>query len=323
MRFPSKAAVAAALLVLVASQATAQTYPARLVRIVVPFAPGGVTDVVARITADYISRKTGQQTIVENKSGAGGNSGADAVAKSEPDGYTLLLVNTANIVINPFLYKHMPFDALNDLVPVAPVGEAPQLLIINAGLQAKNLRELIALAKSQPGKMSYGSAGAGSTAHLGSDRFARLAGLDVIHVPYRGMGPAVGDLISGNIQMISVSAGPVIEFIKAGKLRALAAATKGRLPYLPDVPTSAEAGLPGYEMTTWFALFAPKGTPSDIVNALNGHVRAMYDDPAARMRLDASFLTPMPMNAAEFGSLVKAEYNEWERVVRDSGLQPQ
>jgi tripartite-type tricarboxylate transporter receptor subunit TctC len=313
----------AAMLWLAASQALAQNYPSKLIRIVVPFAPGGVTDVVARITADYIGRKTGQQVIVENRSGAGGNVGTDAVAKAEPDGYTLVLVNTANIVINPFLYKHMPFDALKDLVAIAPVGEAPQLLIVNTGVPVRTLQELITLAKAQPGKISYGSAGSGSTAHLGSDRFARLAGVELLHVPYRGMGPAIGDLVSGNIHVISLSAGPVIELVKSGKLRVLAAATKTRLPYFPDVPTSGEAGLPGYEMTTWFALFAPKGTPQDIVDALNGHVRAMYSDPVAKGRLETHFLAPMPISAAEFAHLIQAEYKTWERVVSESGLQPQ
>ena len=306
----------------VASPVMAQPYPSKFIRIIVPSPPGGVTDVVARITADYMSKTIGQSVVAENRTGAAGNTGMDVVAKASPDGYTLALGITGNF-INAFLYKQMPFDVLKDLVPVAPIGDAPQILIVNANISAKSLKEFIALAKSQPGKLSYGSAGTGSTAHLGGNQFARLAGLELLHVPYRGVGPAVTDLLNGTIQMVSISAGPVIGYVQAGKLRFLAAASKKRLSQFPDLPTAAEAGLPGYEMTTWFGLFAPKDTPVTIVEHLNGNVRSMLNDAMSRKRLEDYFLTPMNMSAAEFSDFVRADYRKWEQVVRESGIQPE
>jgi tripartite-type tricarboxylate transporter receptor subunit TctC len=287
----------------------------------VPVAAGGITDIVARITAEYIATKTGQQVIVENRTGAGGNLGVDAVAKAGSDGYTLAVVSTGNVVINPFVFKNLTFDPLNDLVPVAPIGEAPQLLIVNAGNPAKSLRDFIAQAKAKP--LTYGSAGPGSTMHLAADQFGRLAGAELTHVPYRGAAPAVTDLVSGNIEMISVSAGPVIQFIRASQLRALVAASKKRDLYLPETPTSAEAGLPGYEMTTWFGLFAPAGTPTQIVQQLNRYVGQMLDDPAIRKRLDDAFVQPLSMSVEDFAGFVKTDYDKWGRIVREAGLRPE
>lgn len=306
----------------VAHPVMAQPYPSKLIRIIIPSPPGGVTDVVARIAADYMSNTIGQRVVGENRTGAAGNVGMDVVAKADPDGYTLALGITGNF-INAFVYKQMPFDVLKDFVPVSPIGEAPQILIVNANMPAKSLKEFIALAKSQPGKFSYGSAGSGSTAHLGANQFVRLAGLELLHVPYRGVGPAVTDLVNGTIQMVSLSAGPVIGFVRAGKLRFLAVASKQRLPQFPDLPTSQEAGLPEYEMSTWFGLFAPRGTPGTIVEQLNRNVRAMVKDPVAKKRLEDYFLTPMDMSATEFSEFVHAEYKKWGRVVRESGIQPE
>lgn len=311
--------IAAAVLACV--PAAAQQYPDKLIRLVVPFPPGASTDLVARVTADYLSRKTGQQVIVENRSGAGGNVGSDFVAKSSPDGYTLLVVTRDPIVINPFIYKHMPFDPLVDLRPVAAVGEAPQLIVVNAQLPANNLQEFIALAKSQPGKLSYGSPGLGSTPHLGGDQFARLTGTQLVHVPYRGMAPAVTDLVGGRTQLLVTSTSPVLGFLQAGTVRALASATKNRLPFMSNVPTAAEAGLAGYELTTWFGLLAPKGTPNAIVNQINGHIADMMKDAGSRKRLDDNFLIPMPMSADQFSALIQSEYSHWQQVIREAGIQ--
>jgi tripartite-type tricarboxylate transporter receptor subunit TctC len=281
-----------------------------------------VTDLVARIAAEYLSTRTNQRFVVENRTGAGGNLATDAVAKAEPDGYTLAIVASGNIVINPYIYEKMPFNARTDLVPVASIAEAPQVIAINKDVPAKTLKDLIAIAKANPESIRYASAGIGSTMHLAGDQFARLAGVKLVHVPYRGAAPAVTDVISGVVQVIPVSAGPIMGFVRSGQLRVLAAASPHRLKHFPDVPTSAEAGLPGYEMTTWFALVAPRGTPDAIVLTLHGLIQDMLADPASIKRLDESFLDRMPSTQPEFAAFVAAEFPRWEKVVHDSGLQP-
>jgi tripartite-type tricarboxylate transporter receptor subunit TctC len=301
-----------------AGPALAQSYPAKPIRIVVSTSAGGVTDLVARILGNYITARTSQTVVIDNRAGAGGNIAMDAVAKSPPDGYTLGVANTGNIVINPYLYRYMPYDPLADLVPVAPIGMVPLFLIVNAKVPAKTLQEFVAHAKQE--KISYGSAGTGTTPHLAADAFVRRAGLDMVHVPYRGSAPATMDVISGNIPMTFVSMGPHIEFVHKGAIRVLAVATPRRAPYLPDVPTFAEEGFPGFEATTWFALFAPRGTPKAIVDQLNGYARALYDDPATKSRLEANFVDPMIMNADEFGALVKADAAHWEKIVKEAGV---
>jgi tripartite-type tricarboxylate transporter receptor subunit TctC len=302
----------------VAGPALAQNYPAKPIRIVVSTSAGGVTDLSARILGNYITAKTGQTAVIDNRAGAGGNIAMDAVAKSAPDGYTLGVANTGNIVINPFLYRYMPYDPLNDFVPVAPIGMVPLFLIVNAKVPAKNLQEFVAYAKKE--KISYGSAGTGTTPHLAADAFVRRAGLDMVHVPYRGSAPATMDVISGNIPMTFVSMGPHIEFVHKGAIRVLGVATPKRAPYLPDVPTFDEQGFPGFEATTWFALFAPRGTPKAIVDQLNGYARALYDDPATKGRLEANFVDPMIMNADQFGALVQADAARWEKIVKEAGV---
>jgi tripartite-type tricarboxylate transporter receptor subunit TctC len=304
------------------ASAFAEPYPSRLVRVMVPASAGGVTDLVARITAGYLSARTNQRFIVENRTGAGGNLATDAVAKSEPDGYTLGIVASGNIVINPYIFEKMPFNAKTDLAFIASIAEAPQVIAINKDVPAQTLQELIAYAKAHPDSLKYASAGAGSTMHLAGDQFARLAGLKLIHVPYRGAAPAVSDVIAGIVQMISVSAGPIMGFVRSGQLRVLAAASPHRLKHFPDAPTSAEAGLPGYEMTTWFGMIAPRNTPDLIVQTLHSLIQDMLTDPTSMKRLEDSFLDRMPSTQPEFAAIVAAEFPRWEKVVRDSGLQP-
>jgi len=302
------------------STAYAQSYPTRPVRLIVPASAGGVTDLVARIAADYLSAKMKQQFVVENRTGAGGNIATDAVAKAEPDGYTLGLLASGNVVINPYIYKSMPFDAKTDLIPVAAIAEAPQVLAINKDVPAKSLKDLIELGKQKPDGLSYATAGAGTSMHLAGDQFARLAGIKIVHVPYRGAAPAVTDVVSGTVQIIPVSAGPIMGFVRSGQLRVLAAASPRRLKHFPDVPTSAEAGLPGYEMTTWFGLFAPKGTPDSIVKTLNQAVQEMLSDPASVKRLEDNFLDLMPMGQPQFAKLVASEFPKWEKAVESAGI---
>jgi tripartite-type tricarboxylate transporter receptor subunit TctC len=305
-----------------ARPAAAESYPSRNIRIVVPTSPGGTTDLLGRLLANHIAAATGVQVVVENRGGAGGNIGMDLVAKAAPDGYTLGFANTG-IVINRYIYKNMPFDPLKDLEPIGPIGEAPQLLIVNAELPAQNLQDFIALAKAKPAGFNYGSAGLGSTMHLAADQFARAAGVKLVHVPYRGAAPAITDLVAGNLQMISVSLGPVAGFVQSGKLRVLVAAADKRIRFLPRVPSSAESGLPGYEMTTWFGLFAPRGTPPDIVERLNGFIGEMLANAEIQKHLADNSVEELRLNPSEFARFLAKDSVKWERVVRDSGLQAQ
>ena len=295
-------------------------YPARTIRLVAGTAPGGITDYLARVSAEGLSEQLGRQVVVENKSGATGNLAIEHVAKSPPDGYTLLLVAGGNVVITPFLYRSLPVDPLNDIVPVFNIAGAPQLLVVPGTLPVKSLADFIALAKANPGKLNYASAGPGSTTHLAADHFARLAGVQLVHVPYRGAGPAITDLVAGRVQMLSVGLGPVRAHLRSGDLRALAAASKTRLAAAPDVPTSAEAGLPGWEMTTWFGIFAPKGTSPEIVRLLNATMQTVIDDATVKKRLLDSGIEPIGGSAEAFAARVRSDYRAWEQVVRASGV---
>jgi tripartite-type tricarboxylate transporter receptor subunit TctC len=300
----------------------AQTHPARPIKIIVPFAAGGITDFLGRFVADTISARTGQQVIVENRSGASGTLGMEAVAKAAPDGYTLALAHAGDIVVNSFMYSHLSTNPLKDLAPVALIADAPQLLAVNTDLPARTLQDFIAYVKAHPGKVNYGSAGAGSTMHLGANLFAQLAGVQMVHVPYRGATPAIVDLLSGRIQMMHVSLQPIIAHVKAGKLRILAVTLPERWKaYLPDVPTAAEGGLPGYEMALWFGLVAPRATPQPIVHQLNGTIQSMLSEPATKARLVQAYLRPVtPMSAADFQAFIGREVPRWKRIVREAGL---
>ena len=308
-----------ALACLTSVSAFAENYPSKPVKIIVSTSAGGVTDLAARILGAYITTKTGQPVVIDNRPGASGNIAMEAVAKAPPDGYTLGVANTGNIVINPFLYRHMSYDPLHDLVPVGSLGEVPLFLVVNGKVPARTLQEFVAYAKSEPGKLSYASAGAGTTPHLAADEFVRRAGLTIVHVPYRGSAPGVMDVISGNIPMTFISTGPHMEFVRRGDLRILAVAAAKRLPYLPDIPTFGEQGFPGFEVSTWFAMFAPRGTPGEIVAQLNGYVRGLIGDPDSRRRLESNFVDPTPLDAAQFAAVVKAGAEKWERIVRASG----
>jgi len=308
-------------LVLSASiSAVAETYPSKTIRLIVPTSAGGTTDLLARIFAKHIEAKIGAQVVVENRPGADGNIGMEVVAKAPPDGYTLAFANTGHIVINPFIFKSMPYDPLKDLAMVGPIGEAPQLLVVNSKLPVKTLADFIALAKANPGKLNYASAGPGSTPQLAADQFARISGVSLVHVPYRGTTPGITDLLGGTVQMISISLGPVKGYVEAGMLRVLVVAAKKRLALLPDVPTAAEAGVAGYDMATWFGLFAPSGTPKEIVAQLNGWIADMLANAETQKRLFANSVEPLSMNSDDFTRFIAAEAVKWERAVRESGV---
>lgn len=305
------------------AQDSVRDYPVKPIRMMVGFAPGGIADLGARLLGEYITRETGQPVVVENRAAAAGTAAALAVAKAPPDGYTLGFVLSGQLVINPFVQKAMPFDALGELIPVAAVGEAPQMIAVNAEVPAKTLREFVALAKAKPGSLSYGSAGHGSLPHLSAAEFARQAGIEMVHVPYRGNAPATADLLAGRIHLLSSSIGGLRAGLDAGKIRLLLVATRKRLPYIPDVPTSAEAGLPDYLMTVWLGVVAPIGTPRPIVDRVHDLVQGMLKDAVMLKRMADSAIEPMPMSQAEFAAFVADEYRRWQTIVKNAGVEPQ
>ena len=299
--------------------AGAQTYPVKPIRVIVSTSPGGITDIAVRILGAHISARTGQPVVIDNRPGASGNIAMEAVAHAAPDGYTLGFANTGNITINPFLFAHMPFDPLADLVPVGPVGTVPLFLVINGQVPARTLAEFIAYAKANPDTVNYAGAGAGTTPDLAGLEFIRRAGLKLVMVPFKGTSPATTAVVAGDVQATFISMGPHMDFARSGALRVLAAATPRREPYMPDTPTFAELGFPGFETSTWFSLFAPRGTAAEIVDQLNLYTRSVHEDAQSQRRLDANFVDPLIMTAAEFAALVKADAVKWERVVQETG----
>ena len=296
-----------------------QAYPARAIRLVAGTSPGGLTDLLARMTAASLGPMLGQTVVVDNRPGATGNVAIELVAKSSPDGHTLLMISGGNIVIAPFLYR-LAVDPINDLVPVFNMAEAPHLLVVPGVLAVKDLREFIALARAHPGKINYASAGSGSTPHLSGDHFARLAGLQLVHVPYKGVGPALPDLVAGRVQMMTVTLGSARPHLPNGALKPLAVSSKRRLAGAPEVPTSAEAGLPGWEITTWFGVFAARGTSQKIVRLLNAKLQTMIEEPQAKQRLLDFGAEPVGGSAQAFAELVRSDYRAWGHVVKESGV---
>ena len=300
--------------------ATAQErWPAKPVRLVVPFAPGGSTDVVARMIGQKLSVLWGQPVIVENRAGAGGNLGADMVAKSQADGYTLLMAS-GSITINPHIYKRMPFDTKKDLAPVTNVASGPMLLVVPDRSPVRSVKELIALAKETPGALNFGSAGVGSQVHLAGENFADAARIEVKHVPYRGEAVAYNDLIAGQIQMMVGNFAAASALLGPGRLRALAVTGKQRSEQLPDVPTVAESGLPGFENTGWFGFLAPVGTPPEILSKIQLDTAKVLAESDTKARLFVQGMTPVGNTAAEFAKAIDAESRLWATVVKNRNI---
>ncbi len=295
-------------------------YPTRPITLIVPFAPGGATDIVARLVALKLGKDLDQNVIVDNRTGAGGNLGAAVAAKSDPDGHTLVLMTTGNVVINPFLYKTMPIDPFTDLVPVALVADGPEVIAVSASLPANNLREFIALAKTKPGGFTYGSAGTGTIPHLGGDLLARMIGTKMTHVPFRGSAAAMKEVATGEIQFSIATHASAEPFVDAGKVKILAVAHPKRMSSLPNVPTSAEAGLPGFELSNWFGLMAPRGTSAAIVALLNAKLQSMFDDPATVTLLTRQGIEPMRETPQAFADQIQKEAKFWREIVAASGL---
>ena len=297
-----------------------QAYPTHPVRVIVPFPAGGTTDIFARLVGERLSQSLGQQFVIENRGGAGGNIGADAVAKAEPDGYTLVMGTVGTHAINPSLYAKMPYDALNDFAPVAYVAGVPNLMVVNPRtVKATTVQVFIAEAKASPRKFNMASSGNGTSIHLSGELFKQMTGVEMPHVPYRGSGPAVNDLIAGQVDVMFDNLPSSIEHAKAGSLRAIAVTSRQRSRALPEVPALAEAGLPDFEATSWFALFAPKGTPREITTKLNQEVRKALESSELQKRFADLGGEIKLMAPDELMALVRAEHDKWAKVVKTSG----
>ncbi len=307
-------------LALAASAATAQAYPVRPIRFVVPYAPGGPLDIMARAIGQKLTESMGQPVVVDNKPGAGGNIGADIVAKAVPDGYTIVMGAVATHAINPTLYQGIPYDPVKDFTPVAMVAVVPNVLVVNPGLAAGSVRELIALAKSKPGTLNFGSGSTGSTGHLAGELFNALAGVQMVHIPYKGGAPAMADLLAGQVQLMFDNLANSLPQVKAGRLRALAVTTAQRSVFAPELPTLAEAGVPGFDLTTWFGVFLPGNAPRDIVARLNAEVNKALNAPDMKERLEKMGAEAPVNNTPErFAAFIKVEFDKYQRVIKASG----
>jgi tripartite-type tricarboxylate transporter receptor subunit TctC len=304
-----------------ARRAFADAYPSRPVRLISGFAPAGGNDIIARLIGQWLTERLGQTFVIENRPGAGTNIAAELVIKSPPDGYTLFVTNLSN-AINATLYEKLNFDFMRDMLPVAGISQAPAVFAINSSVPANTVTEFIAHAKSNPGRINMGSAGIGSTAHLAGELFKLMAGVNLIHVPYRGNAPALTDLMAGQIQVLFPSLGSSIEYVKTGKLRALAVTGDTRSDALPDVRTVAET-LPGYQAASFYGIGAPRNTPAEIVEELNKAVNAGLVDPKLNARLADLGYLPLPGPPATFGKLIADETEKWGKVIRFAGIKPQ
>ncbi len=308
----------AALVLALATTGLAQEYPAKPVRLIVPFPPGGSNDIVGRMIATQLGERWGKQVVVDNRGGAGGVIGTDLAAKAPPDGYTLLVVSIAHAV-NPWLYK-LTYDPIKSFTPVAILATGPNVLTVNPGLPVHSVKELVALAKQKPGELQYASAGVGTFQHLGSELFKITAGVDLMHVPFKGGGPAMIDVIGGHTKVLFSSLVQALPHIRAGKLRALGTGGSTRVSVLPDVPTIAEAGVPGYEAVNWWGIAAPAGTPQPIVDRLHKELTAILTSPVTQKQFSSEGAEVVQMSSAEFGSFMAKELGKWERVVKEGGI---
>ncbi len=296
-------------------------YPGRPLRIIVPFTPGGSTDILARALGQALHETWRVPVVVENKPGAGGVIGAEAAAKAAADGYTLFMGHIGTLAVNPTLYPKLPYDAVKDFAPVALVAMVPNVLVVNPQLPARSIVELIALAKSKPGTLAYSTGGTGSAAHLAMEYFKLQSGTDVLHVPYKGASPAITDVIGGQVSMTMTGLPPLLAQIKAGKLRALGVASSKRLAQLPEVPTIAEAGLPGFEASQWYGIVVPARTPPEIVEKLAAEIRRSLARPELKKQLEAEGALPAALGPAEFGRLIRSEIERWAKVIRAAHIQ--
>jgi tripartite-type tricarboxylate transporter receptor subunit TctC len=313
-------ALAIAMGIAVSASAWPQAFPTKPVRIVVPFAAGGATDIITRILAQKLTELWGQTVIVEDRGGAAGNIGAAEVAKSAPDGYTLLMTSGSIVTANQHIYKNMGFDPARDLIPITGVASGPQVVVVNPASPAKTLKEMIAMAKAKPGALNYGHAGIGSQTHLAAENLLYSAGIDMINIPYKGEGPAIADLVAGQINMVTSNLPAAIGFIKQGKLRALAVTSLERIKQLPEVPAAAET-LRGFENLGWFGLMAPAGTPKDLVDRIQRDTVKVLETADMRDRLFVQGMGPMINTPEQFTRLIRDETVRWAKIVRERRIE--
>lgn len=309
--------LAPSLLVLPVAQAQPQ-FPNKPIKIVVPFPPGGAVDNLARVVGTKLTEALGQPTVVDNRPGAGGSIGSEVVAKSPGDGYTLLMGSTSSLSVVPNLQK-VPYDAIRDFSPITLVAFVPHVLVINAQTPANNLQEFIALAKSKPGQLNFASVGNGTPHHIAGEMFKQMAGVNLVHVPYKGTAPALTDLVAGHVTMMSVELASALPFIKSGKLKALGVATPQRVSLAPDLPTVSEAGVPGFEVTSWYGVVGPAGIPPDVSKLLASTISKAVASPDVKEKLAGMGAFPVGGTPDEFGTFMKKEYAKWAKAIKDSG----
>ena len=309
-----------ALFCLAASLAQAQDYPIRAIRLIVPFSPGGVADTSARVVADRLATRLGQQVIVENRAGASGNIGTQQVAQAAPDGYTLVLGFDGTMVINPWVFPNIPFDTVKDFVPVTKLGDATLIMVAHPSVAANNMKELIALAKTKPGTLSYGTSGTGGTPHLAGELLNQRAGISLVHIPYKGGGQAVGDVVGGQIPLVYTAIASAQQYVKSGRLKALGVSGAKRSSSLPDVLTFVESGLEGFIVDSWVGIFAPAKTPRAIVDRLQRELAAILATAEVRERYAVLGIEPVGNTSEQFGEQVRADLAKWEKVVKQANI---
>jgi tripartite-type tricarboxylate transporter receptor subunit TctC len=314
---------ACAFAALAISAAHAEVYPSKPIRMIVAYPPGGGTDIVGRVVAQKLGEALGQAVVVENRGGASGNIGTEIAARAAPDGYTILMGNVAPNAINVSLFKNLPYDPVADFAPITLVASTPNILVVHPNTPARAVKEVIALAKANPGTLNFASAGVGSSSHLAGELFRILAGADIVHVPYKGAGPAMVDVLSGQVQLYFATMPAAMPHVKSGKLAAVAVTSAKRSPALPDAPTIAESGVPGYEASTWYGLLAPARTPAAAVARLHQATVKILADAALRGKLADQGFEPVGDSPEEFGAYIKSEIAKWGNVIRDAGIRPE
>ena len=303
-----------------AASAAAQSYPVKQVRVIVPYPPGGTTDILARLAAKELTERLKQPFVVENRAGASGAIGSAEVARAAPDGYTLVMATASSHGINSAIYKNLPYDAVKDFAPVTMVASTPNIIVVNPSVPAKNLQELIALAKSEPGKLNFGSTSLGGSPHMSAELLKMMTHIDITHVPYKGAAPMLTDLIGGQIQIGFDNLPSTISFVRAGKVRAIAVTTPERWPAAPDIPTVAESGVPGYEVSGWFGLLAPAGTPKAVLDTLQQALAAAVQKPELKKQMLDLGAQPIANTPDEFAAQIRREVSKWQSVVAATGV---
>ena len=301
----------------------ADAYPTRPLRMIIPFPPGGGTDIMGRMVAQRFAEGLGIQVVVDNRGGAGGLIGTELAARASPDGHTLMIGSVSTICINPSLHKNLTFDPGKDLAPISLVASTPSMLVVGATVPVKSVKDLVALAKSKPGQLTYATPGSGSSSHLGTELFKEAAGVDILHVPYKGTGPAITDVVSGQVTMFISNIPSVLPMVKAGRLRALAVTSLQRTALRPDLPTVAESGIPGFEVIVWYGVLAPAGIPRPILTRLNQEVRKMSTMQDVKDRLATQGAEVITSTPEEFGARIRADRAKWEKIVKLSGAKPE